>query len=251
VWGFYRQTREADKRYLVSSPVRYQPAVENNLNGMLGQHLARGLYASNDTNEADRIRMLDGTWSTYYLATNTDDTVYWWNPSSGTTADVQIVDGTGMWIERSSNAASTTNAVFMGITRTEDEVTDINFTADSWRIFSWALPIPKQHVNAGAATETNQLGLALIGRGGTSLNPSFPEKHGDQIWVWEDNTWKHRYWLIDNDEIDAESMKWNHRWWDPNTGDFADFQLEAGKAYYYKHVTNQWGGVNFTWSPEN
>jgi hypothetical protein len=248
-WAMYRQERTAGERYLVSAPVKYGSTNENNLNSRLGQQLARGLYATGDTNQSDIIRILNGTYSTFYLATNTDTSVYWWDPNTLTTADLQIADGTGLWVEKNANAASLTNTVFVGKTRSEAEVNDVTLTADAWRIFSWALPIPKGQVYSSGTPTSNQLGLAGIGSGGLTSDENQPLNLGDQIWVWEDNTWKEKYWLVNNYDVSGDA--WNNRWWDTKRGAFANFELEAGKAYYYRHVTNQYGGTNFTWTPQD
>jgi hypothetical protein len=131
-------------------------------------------------------------------------------------------------------------------------VNGINFAAavgGEWRIFSWPLPIPTNHVNEGISTAINQLGFAALGVGGITSDESRPTELGDQIWVWEDNTWKDRYWLMDSDDPTHDAT-YNNRWWDSKRGRFADFQLEAGKAYFYRHVTNWHGGTNFTWTPQ-
>jgi len=94
-------------------------------------------------------------------------------------------------------------------------------------------------------TPTNQLGFELVGSSGSTADPAFPERNGDQIWEWKNNTWKTYYWLIGH-----LGTNWDGRWWDENASTFANFQLEAGRGYYYYHPTNQWGGTNFVWTPQ-
>ncbi len=89
-----------------------------------------------------------------------------------------------------------------------------------------------------------QLGFAEYGSGGTTKTWSEPENNGDKIWIWEDDEWKGYYWLMDH-----VGDKWDGRWWDSSKNDFADFALEPGRAYYYFHKVNQWGGTNFNWRP--
>ena len=66
---------------------------------------------------------------------------------------------------------------------------------------------------------------------------------GDQIWVWDGNTVSDFYWLMDG--IDWDQNR-SGKWWSNRTGTYGDFQLEPGKAYFYRHHGS---GTNFIWSP--
>ena len=70
---------------------------------------------------------------------------------------------------------------------------------------------------------------------------------GDRIYLWEDNTFKDAFWLKD-----GVTNTHDGRWFSQKTGQIADFALEAGKAYFYRHHFATNGpvtGTNFVWQP--
>ena len=250
-WGMYVQDREPNAQFLICVPVEHYAASQRNLNSTLGRQLARGLHAAANTNAADEIRFFDsnGVWYLYHLITDNNGG-YWSDDFGATTADVPISAGMAMWVERRAGAVTRNNSVLGGRLFTQSTITNFTFGVgdDEFTMFGWALPEPRAHVRNGTATATNQLGFAALGSGGTAnlLDPE--SKRGDRIWVWADNEWQTFYELMDNVGPD-----WDGRWWhraNPGGPDYADFQLEPGRGYYYRHVTNEWGGVPFDWTPE-
>jgi hypothetical protein len=246
-WAMHVQPRQAGGRYLVCVPVSLGSAAENNLDSTAGSQLARGLHAG-EAGNADRIQYVteSGTWEEALLVTNAQGDVYWW--ANGSPADVTLFPGMPLWVIRGQNAASRTNTVFVGRSFAGSDAVDFTFSTNwgGWNAFGWCLPRPRQHRNQGEATPAGQLGFWGKGTGGT--HPETASKKGDQIWVWEDNTWRHFYWMIDTHG--GAGSEHNGRWWDSWRGTYADFALEPGCAYYYFHTTN-WGAANFTWRPEN
>ena len=104
-------------------------------------------------------------------------------------------------------------------------------------MYSWLL-------NNGPATAQGQLGFVAAGAtGGKTDDVNRPDERGDHIWVWKNNTWYQDCWLVG--QLGAS---WDDRWWDTGTRDFADFDLEIGQGYYYRHPTN-YGAANFNWTP--
>ena len=113
-------------------------------------------------------------------------------------------------------------------------------------MFGWPLPRERAHRNLGASTPAGQLGFWGKGVGGT--HPESAAAMGDQIWVWSNNSWQGRYWMMDA-HGGAGGATYNGRWWDSHSGTFADFKFSPGEAYYYYHSTN-WIGTNFIWKAE-
>ena len=75
------------------------------------------------------------------------------------------------------------------------------------------------------------MGFSAVGYGGKTIDYDRPhEDKGDQIWIYENNSYRDGFWLMNG--INADH---NGRWWSDRTQSFADFQLEAGKAYFYRH----------------
>jgi hypothetical protein len=243
-WAMYVQDRAANERFLMSVPVDYSSSSENNLNSSLGRQLARGLHADTTTNAADVLRFLSGTgtWEEFYLFTNASG-MYWYDPDTLTTADVQVTAGQALWIKRGSGSVIRPNAVFAAGSFSDLTVTNFTFNTNygGWTMFGWPLGETRGHSSTNAATD--QLGFYSLGVGG-HFNPSRTNEIGDQIWVWKDNTWKNFYMLLDN-----IGPGWNGRWYNYNKQKLADFQFEPGGGYYYRHSTNS-GGTNFTWTPE-
>jgi len=99
-------------------------------------------------------------------------------------------------------------------------------------------------VSNGASTQANQLGLEPNAYGGLTGDPAEESSRphsdfGDQIWVWENNTFKDYYWLMTGANAG--------RWWNYRTGTYATFTLEPGRAYFFKH--NASNGTDFDWTP--
>jgi len=255
-WAMHVQDRPAGERFLISVPVDYGSPELNNLNSALGVQLARGLHAGAGA-DGDAIRYLSpsNTWEEYYLVTNALGGRYWWDAGTATTADVPFTAGMAVWVVKGTNSTTYANTVFGGLSWTEQSVTSFTFEAaaaytgcTAWTAFGWPLPAPRYHHNTEGtgkySTPTNQLGFAAVGTGGTTADPGRESVWGDQLWVWRENTWRAFYWLVGN-----VGTNWNDRWWDNHTRDFADFSLQIGEAYYYRHSTN-WGGSTFIWTPE-
>ena len=250
-WAMYVQSRQPNKEYLVCVPVDCSGTNVNNLNTLLGQQLGRGLYASNTNTSGDRLRYLkdDGSWAEYYLATNADNTAFWWDSVTKTAADVNVTAGMAFWLVSGENPGSfRSNAVFAGKSFTTNNVVPFTVRTNRWNMFGWPLPRPKSLVNTEATgmytTPSNQLGFEMFANAGTTAEPTMTNSVGDQIWVWRNNTWVNWCWLVGH-----LGTNWDGRWWDENTSTFASFRFEPGMGYYYYHPTNQWGGTNFVWTP--
>ena len=257
-WAAYVQDRPAGEKFLMCVPVDYGNASANNLNATLGRQLMRGLSPGGDTNTADRIEFFSesgdwydkGSWQKYYLFSNETYGVFW-SDGGPSPANVTIKAGQGIWVIRGSGSAVRPNAVFGGRSFTESTVGDLTFGVgtDQWTMFGWPLARSRHHgrtaENGTQPPPTNQLGFATSGTGGTTTDPRVQSEWGDRIWVWENNEWSRFYWLVDH-----VGAGWDGRWWDNRTRDFADFTLEPGVGYYYRHVTNMWGGAEFQWTPE-
>ncbi len=256
-WAMYSQNRSASQSYLVCVPVDYGSTNLANLNSTLGQQLGRGLYAfsASATSSADYIDYIDanGNWQQYFWITNSAGSNLWWN---GAPANVPVTPGMAMWVVRGANTSTIrTNAVFSGRSFQPQTVTNFAFKTNytGWTMFGWPLSSNKWNYG-GTTSASNQLGFENVGLGGTTYNQYQTNKVGDQIWVWKNGTWKF-YWLMDN-RLPSGS-NWNHKWWDQNSGKFANFALEPGMGYYYWHATNYTDAgnsisitaTNFYWGP--
>ena len=249
-WALFVQPREPGHKYLVSVPVDF--GADNRLDARLGDQLARGLRAGDATNTADRLRVMnaEGRWQSYYLLADRHGNRTWRDPRSDTRARIAIEPGDAFWIERRAAAGATAGkGVFLGPTLPERRVRK-TFRAGEDAVTPFGVPYsrPLRHRNTEAekkySTPPNPLGFARVGNGGTTSDHRRASERGDAIWVWRDNEWAERYWLMDR-----VGPKWDGRWWDDRTRDFADFALEPGRGYYYLHRTNRWGGSAFTWEP--
>lgn len=267
VWAMYRQDRPADEKFLVSPPVDYGSDTNLNLNARLGRELARGLYAGTVEANSDYLSYIsaDGSYKTIYLYTNATEEggVYWYDPDTDTqNPDVEITPGMALWVHRRDGTAPRSNAVFLGREFTRSRVAaqpPVEFKPDhgGWNMFGWPLTQPLKHQNTESSgkysTPAGQLGFWGRALGGEVADLSQTNRIGAQIWVWENNTWMNRYWLVDNGATDERSMQWNGKWWDSRARDFADFQLEAGKGYYFLHPDSALHGegaaTNFVWHP--
>jgi hypothetical protein len=245
-WAMHVQDRTNATTYLVCVPVDFGSAAANDLDSTLGAQLARGLYANDSEAAADKIQWMNasGGWDQAYLS------LAGWYTNSAPLGR-QVPPGTAFWVIRGvSNANTRANAVFTGKSFTPATVTNyLAFTTNygGWTAFGWPLATNRWHSRAAAlAGVTNQLGFALIGRGGTTANTARPDQLGDQIWLWGNNHWTNYYWLVYGTA--AAYTNYNFRWWDSHVHNFADFPLEPGGGYYYWHTTNG-GATNFLWRP--
>ncbi|MCX7590856.1 MAG: hypothetical protein N2255_04425, partial [Kiritimatiellae bacterium] len=249
-WAFYTQERKSGQRYLICVPVKYGRPEESNLSSSLGQQLARGLYAGRSSSDGDRIQFIDGEgrWQEYVLVTNTlSGGVYWYDEITGKVADVPIWPGMALWVVRGTNRAPQSLAVFAGRSWSCEDLIPYAFTTNhgGWTMFGW--PLAREGRHRSDDPTPNQLGFYAVGRGGKTSDPRRPQELGDQIWVWEENTWKRFYWLMD-----GIGPGFDGRWWDDfklTSPRFADITLEPGRAYYYFHPPNR-GATNFTWKPQ-
>ena len=248
-WAVHVQPRAASKSYMICAPVDYL-GTNNNLNALLGDHLARGLHADTAQGASDRIEWIatDGSWARYWLGTTG-----WKVWGTTTAADVDIDPGQGMWVVRGSGGTTRNNAVFAGKSFTDANVEafsfskgDVGLSQNGWTIFGWPLPEPLQA--RASDTSQNQLGFFSGGGVGGESPDHTNSVAGDQIWIWNDG-WS-AYWLVD-DHSGANAA--DGRWWKghgTSGDDFADITLEPGKAYYYFHSDN-WSATDFTWTPTN
>lgn len=239
-WAAFSQARSASSRYLMCVPVNYGSDSENNFAGELGQHLARGLYATGSTGDVVRFWNTSGQWVTCTVVTNGAGQPVWYTANSP--ANIRVTPGMAMWVHRSADAAPRPNTVFVGRSFLESQTVSFAFKTNAWTAFGWPLGQKRSHSSSDPGT--TQLGFEGLGSGGR-VSTTNTALLGDEIWVWKDNTWKGFYSLLDN--IGSE---WNGRWWDNNRRQLADFSLEPGMGYFYRHRTNQWGGSNFEWQPE-
>jgi hypothetical protein len=253
-WAMHVQSRLDACKYLVSVPVNLSP--DNNLNSTAGMQLGRGLFAGENSVDSDRIfyRTPTNTWQEYYLVTNASGEALWWDYDAGAQADLAITPGMGFWVERRSGTPRTRETcVFAGPSHVTAPTitisTNDNVGGWTWNIFGWPFAKRKRHRNLGVGdTPANQLGFATAGYGGTTAQVTKPhEAMGDQIWTWETNRFTRYYWLMDGLGANLDG-----RWQDRFTGEFADFSLVPGRAYFYRHHvgTNGTGtGVEFEWQP--
>jgi hypothetical protein len=245
-WAVYTQNRPARQRFLVCVPVDMPDAADENLNAAAGRQLARGLHAGKTTGDADALRYLsgDGAWKECFLLTNAAGQAYWYDEDMSATANVPVTAGMAFWLVRGTGAAARTNAVFAGKSFSEGAVADFAFKTNygGWTAFGW--PLARERSHRSGVSAPNQLGFYAVGEGGRTSDPKRPNELGDQIWTWENNTWRHVYWLIGNSGTALDG-----RWWDSvHAGGLANFSLEPGRAYYYRRTMN-FGGTNFNWRP--
>ncbi len=250
-WAMFVQPREAGQRYLVSVPVAL--GAENRLDRLLGRQLGLGLHAGASTNDADRLELAtgEGAWRAVYWMEGPDGVARWWNVEANAAAEDAIAPGQGFWIQRGAAAAKQgVRGAFWGRTYARPYGA-VTIRLDEKRGTPFGLPAsrPLQHRRADVAQRVapsplDPLGFAVVGSGGKTSDHRRADENGDQIWVWENNEWKGYYWLMDH-----VGAKWDGRWWDNKAADFADFALEPGAGYYYRHRANQWGGADFEWTP--
>ena len=222
---------------LLGVPVDLVPP-ENNLNGELGRQLAVGLDAALDFSDcSDRVYIpnLDGTWKECLLVILPDGSTNWWDVGADTNANVIINPAESFWIKRCSPTATSVMTVWIG--RSYTNAPPI-FLTNGWTLFSWPLGSPGYHHNLGAATPPDQLGFLAAGaKGGKS--GAYGMADGDELWAWSGTRWN-QYWLISIGDTNYDG-----RWWDSAQNQFAEFSLETGKGYFYRHR----GTNGFFWTP--
>jgi len=250
-WAVHVQPRGTDSTYMICAPVKYE-GTNNNLNALLGDHLARGLYGGASREASDRIQWIDedGNWEQYWL----DSTDVWREWSGGAAANTNITPGRGMMVVQRSAAAPRNNAVFAGKSFTGDDVESFGFSKDSagisqngWTIFGWPLPEPR----TARASDTSQNQLGFFSSSGAVGGEHWNHTNsaaGDQLWIMktDGSGGYNAYWLVD-DHSGANAA--DGRWYNIHGG-AADITLEPGRAYYYFHSDN-WGASDFTWTPTN
>jgi len=248
-WAVFVQPRKAGERYLVSLPVDLGSG--SSLHGELGRQLGHGLHAGKIGGEgADHIKVMtaEGKWKHYHLIAGPDYRA-WWDLESQTLAKAIIMPGVAFWIERGDGVPqSMQHGIFCG--RTLPGTSPVLFKAEATEgtPFGITTSRPLLHRNTEAeakySTPANQLGFAALGSGGKTSDHRKKDEGGDQIWVWRNNEWQGYYWLMNH-----VGPKWDGRWWDNKTRDFADFALEPGVGYYYRRRVDRWGGEDFAWRP--
>lgn len=259
-WAVFVHPRESGQRYLVSVPVEF--GGEGTLAGALGEQAAVGLHPGSTTNDADSLELFtpQGTWQPVYLlagpppaaATKAPDgevsapatsVPFWWDPATGLPAVRAIAPGEAFWVVRGSgDRYRTSRGVWSGPCYTAAHGIPIRLSASGGTPFGLPLSRPLVH-RAGQAPDA--LGfIAAGGSGGTTSDPTRADEGGDQIWAWSNNEWQGHYWLMDHIRPDRDGF-----WWDDRTREIADFVLQPGVGYYYRHRPNRWGGKDFTWTP--
>ena len=245
-WAMYTAPRVDSNKYLASVPVDF--GTNNTLDSLLGAHLARGLHAAvNDDGTGDELEFRDpatGQYQTYTLLLKNGEPT-WWDQDEAATRSVD--PGEGFWIIRKTGLRDRTNMVMIAEARTNTSV-DIQITTNNmsdgwnWQVFGW--PHDKALQNTGTV---NALGFEPQAHGGTTARTaSQHEQKGDQIWVWDEDSQRWRYyWLVEGTGTEHDG-----KWWDTPRRSAAVFDLEPGKAYFYRHHVGTNGvttGTNFNW----
>ncbi|MBT3193669.1 MAG: hypothetical protein HN341_14070 [Verrucomicrobia bacterium] len=243
-WAVHVQPRSVSNSYMICVPIRYE-GTNNNLNAMMGTHLARGLHDDAVEADADWIEWMDadGNWEDYWLSEDG-----WKVKPGGTDADVSLTAGQAIRVHRRGEAAPRDNTVFAGKSFTESDVASFGFSIgddglsqDGWTMFGW--PLPQQRQASASDTSQNQLGFYTDGAGGVPGTTTTTDD-GDELWIWNGSNYD-RYMLLD----DQGAHDYNGRWWDLKLNAPADITLAPGGAYYYYHTTN-WSASNFNWTPD-
>ncbi len=246
-WGMLSQPRLDEASYAVSVPFDYGD--ENRLDSTLGRHLMRGLHAGSVATNSDQIEFLgaDSQWKVYSLIDN-NGTNEWWDYLVAKATNA-IAPGEGFRIIRRNGSRSRTNCVIVAPTHTAT-VAAVSFPTNNaadgwrWRLFGWP------YAEAVACTgQVSPFGFADLGYGGSRSTGNDHTKLGDQIWVWdaEAQGWRY-YWLVD----DGVGPGPDGKWWDSQSRSLAQFSLDPGAGYYYRHHVTTNGpptGTNFSWQP--
>ena len=248
-WALYVQEREPQQRYLVSLPV--DPGPDSTLAGPLGKQLMYGLGAGTSTNEADALRVMDelGVWQSAYLVASKGEAPQWREADMATPSALAIQRGAAFWVLRKSAPAwVTSKAILAGQVPAQAKARRFGLAKGGITPFGNSLQTTLRHHSAAAegtpSVAVNALGFSVLGSAGTTDDMHRADERGDEIWVWRNNAWSGKYWLMGH--LDASR---NGRWWDSRKNDFAEFALEPGFGYYYIHRTNRWGGSAFNWTP--
>lgn len=222
---------------LLGVPVALAPP-ENNLNAELGRQLAVGLTAGQEFVDCfDRVYVPnpDNTWKECLLVVLPDGSTNWWDMGLDTNADVAIGPTAAFWVKRCSPTAQAARTVWTGQSYASAPAIPLT---NGWTLFSWPLGTPGHHHNLGAATPPDQLGFLAAGaKGGKS--GTYGVADGDELWVWSGLRWN-QYWLIA-----IGNTNYDGRWWDSTLNQFAEFSLETGKGYFYRHR----GTNGIVWTP--
>ncbi|MDA1044244.1 MAG: hypothetical protein O3C57_03360 [Verrucomicrobia bacterium] len=248
-WALYVQERISLQRYLVSLPV--DPGPDNTLSGPLGTQLMYGLAPGANTNDADALNIQDeaGEWQAAYLAVGEDNAFQWRQADMKTPSSLSVQRGSAFWIIRHRAPGwVTSKGIFAGPLPVAAMAVRFRTGGDGITPFGLTGHSSLFHRNTEAvdkySTPPNQLGFYGLGSAGATADIRRADECGDQIWVWCDNEWWGRYWLMGH-----LGEKWDGRWWDSRENDFANFALNPGQGYYYVHRTNRWGGTEFEWTP--
>lgn len=250
-WGLYVQSRESGQRYLVSMPL--DAGADPTLQGPMGQQLMYGLGSGTLTHEADELRFMTspGVWESAFLFKDVDGNMQWRAADMKTPSTLSVRPGHAFWIERRAAPPHVTRrGILAGPVLTDAMIRPVHFrlAGDGITPFGITRLKPLVHRNTETdqkgSTPPNQLGFYTKGSAGATADLRRADERGDQIWVWQDNEWAGRYWLMGH-----LGEQWDGKWWDPRNNDFAHFMLEPGVGYYYVHITNRWGGADFEWQP--
>ncbi len=127
----------------------------------------------------------------------------------------------------------------------------ISFTTNNasqgwnWQVVGWPHDKPLQSV--GDATPFGFEDQAYGGK--TAMTSRSHEDKGDQIWVWNEDLQRWRYyWLVSRTGTEHDG-----KWWDSQNRQAAVFDMEPGRAYLYRHHVGTNGvttGTNFTWEAQ-
>jgi hypothetical protein len=255
-WAMYVQPRTNSNTYLVSVPVNL--GTNNTLGLRLGDQLARGLHGGADCSDtnADVLyhRTTNDMWEMFTLVTNEAGQALWYDQACAP-AQLTVTEGMGFWLRRRSATPRYRSDSCVLAGRSFTNSVSLPFSTNgqtggwTWKIFAWPYATPKTVTSGGVgATSPNQMGFESSAYGG--LTGDADRSHadqGDQIWVWQNNTFKYWYWLM----RDTMGANYTNRWWSDRAGTFAGFSLEPGKAYFYRHHVATNGattGTNFLWN---
>jgi hypothetical protein len=221
---------------LVGVPVDLAP--DNTFDGELGRQLAAFLTAAARSEDcSDQAYVVqNGAWREFSL-TALPGATNWWDFARDGVADVAVNATAAFWVKRRCPAALPAAITWTGRAYTNAPAIHYSNTDNGWSLFSWPLPTPGRHRNLGQATPRDQLGFEAAGAKGGKTGAA-GKADGDELWIWTGTEWRH-FWLIG-----IGNANYDGRWWDDSTGRFADFELQPGSGYYYRHR-----GSGFNWTP--
>lgn len=128
----YSQSRQTTGIYYwVTVPVDY--GTNNRLDGLLGRHLARGLYGDSDDTVADSIQLPDdsGVFHEYYL----NGSGSWVDKITDNAATQSLVIGQAVLVARRSGAANRPDTVLAGLQQTNQISVQLH---SGWNMVGWA-----------------------------------------------------------------------------------------------------------------